>query len=357
MDNREREPFEVRARRLQERLWNDLSHQYVSGVRVLRELMRHQGGMDRALMPVVLTSTLALSDDDPNSLEKLLTPVHNISQTPQVWLDYQVQEREGELLFNWDVVEELFPEGMVGDMFAAHHTLLQNLADDGAEWQAVEAQPLPARHQRVLEHGTGPDHEIPEKLAQDFFLEQVGRRPDQVAVVTSGRSVTYRELRHEANQVAWWLRDQGVRPGSLVGIVMDKGWEQVVAAYGVLLSGAAYLPVDPGAPAERLVGLLERGEVGLVLTQSHLDASLSWPDGISRLCVDRPLPDGLDGSVSPEPVRGGDDLAYALFTSGSTGQPKGVMIGHRGLVNALQETMREFRITDTDRALGLTALH
>ncbi|WP_165956337.1 non-ribosomal peptide synthetase, partial [Streptomyces hainanensis] len=357
VDNREREPFEVRARRLQERLWNDLSHQYVSGVRVLRELMRRQGGMDRALMPVVLTSTLALSRDERTALERELTPVHAISQTPQVWMDYQVEEREGALLFNWDVVEELFPEGMVGDMFAAHHTLLQNLADDDRLWSASDLRLLPQEQAERRALSAGPERPIEKALAQDFFLEQVGRRPDQVAVVTSGRSVTYRELRHEANQVAWWLRDQGVRPGSLVGIVMDKGWEQVVAAYGVLFSGAAYLPIDPGAPAERLVGLLERGEVRVVLTQSHLNTSLPWPEGIERLCLDQPLPDDLDGTAVPEPVRGGDDLAYALFTSGSTGQPKGVMIGHRGLVNALQETMREFRITDTDRALGLTALH
>ncbi|WP_345025939.1 condensation domain-containing protein, partial [Streptomyces sedi] len=107
VDNRTREPFEVRARRLQEQLWNDLSHQYISGVRVLRELMRRQGGMDRALMPVVLTSTLALSQDQRTTLEHLLTPTHAISQTPQVWLDYQAEEREGALLYNWDAVDEL----------------------------------------------------------------------------------------------------------------------------------------------------------------------------------------------------------------------------------------------------------
>ncbi|MFW6693098.1 amino acid adenylation domain-containing protein [Streptomyces sp. MAR4 CNX-425] len=354
VDNRAREPFEVRARRLQEQLWNDLGHQYVSGVRVLRELMRRQGGVDRALMPVVLTSTLALSQDERTTLEHTLTPVHAISQTPQVWLDYQAEEREGELLFNWDAVDELFPDHLIADMFTAHHDLLQRLAEDGGEWKAVDAQPVPERQKQLLDHGIGRHRDVSDALVQDLFLSQVDRRADQPAVVTTGRTLTYGELRHAASQVAWWLRGKGARPGELVAIVMDKGWEQVVAAYGVLLSGAAYLPVDASTPPERMSGLLRQGEVSLVLTQSHLD-TLPWPESAARLYVDEPLPG--DGSTAPDAVQGPDDLAYALFTSGSTGRPKGVMIAHRGLVNALDETIREFGITADDRALGLTALH
>ncbi|MFJ9106402.1 AMP-binding protein, partial [Streptomyces sp. NPDC102405] len=356
VDNRAREPFEVRARRLQEQLWDDLSHQYVSGVRVLRELMRRQGGMDRALMPVVLTSTLALSRDERTALEHVLTPVFSISQTPQVWLDYQVEEREGELLYNWDAVEELFPAGMIGEMFAAHHSLLERLAHDEHLWTSADLRMLPAAQAERRELSAGPEHPLQQERAHDFFLEQVAQRPDQPAVVASGRTLTYRQLCEEASRVAWWLRERGAEPNTLVGIVMDKGWEQVVAAYGVLMSGAAYLPIDPTAPPERITGLLTRGEVSLLLTQSHLDASITWPGEVERLCLDQPLPDGLD-TAAPPSSQGADDVAYALFTSGSTGEPKGVMIAHKGLVNALQETIREFRVGSGDRGLALTALH
>ncbi|MHA4820423.1 AMP-binding protein, partial [Streptomyces aculeolatus] len=296
-----------------------------------------------------------LSQDERTALEHILTPVHAISQTPQVWLDYQAEEREGELLFNWDAVDELFPAGMMADVFEAHRGLLKRLADSDDLWSATDLDLLPAAEAERRALGAGPREPIHETLVQDLFLGQARRRADQPAVVTTGRTLTYGELHHAANQVAWWLRERGARPGRLVAIVMDKGWEQVVAAYGVLLSGAAYQPIDPATPAERLDSLLRRGEVELVLTQSHLDAVFTWPEETTRLHVDRPLPG--DGSTAPETVQGPDDLAYTLFTSGSTGLPKGVMIAHRGLVNALEATIREFGITDTDRALGLTALH
>jgi amino acid adenylation domain-containing protein len=312
--------------------------------------------MDRALMPVVLTSTLALSRDERTALEHVLTPVFSISQTPQVWLDYQVEEREGELLYNWDAVEELFPAGMIGEMFAAHHSLLERLAHDEHLWTSADLRMLPAAQAERRELSAGPEHPLQQERAHDFFLEQVAQRPDQPAVVASGRTLTYRQLCEEASRVAWWLRERGAEPNTLVGIVMDKGWEQVVAAYGVLMSGAAYLPIDPTAPPERITGLLTRGEVSLLLTQSHLDASITWPGEVERLCLDQPLPDGLD-TAAPPSSQGADDVAYALFTSGSTGEPKGVMIAHKGLVNALQETIREFRVGSGDRGLALTALH
>jgi len=120
--------------------------------------------------------------------------------------------------------------------------------------------------------------------------------------------------------------------------------------------GAAYLPIDPNIPPERLSYLLENGEVEIALTQSWLDEKLSWPSGVTRLCVDREDADGGDFSPLAR-VQTPDDVAYVLYTSGSTGKPKGVMIGHRGLVNCIRETNREFAVGPDDRTLAVTALH
>ncbi|WP_345025955.1 amino acid adenylation domain-containing protein, partial [Streptomyces sedi] len=167
------------------------------------------------------------------------------------------------------------------------------------------------------------------------------------------RTLTYQELHDHASQVAWWLRNHDAQPGQLVAIIMDKSWEQIVAAYGVLLSGAAYLPIDPNTPTERLTTLLQRSQTKLILTQTHHTTHLPNLPHTTHLTLDTPLPN----TNTPHPTQTPNDLAYTLFTSGSTGEPKGAMLAHRGLINALEATIQEFNINPTDKILGLTALH
>jgi amino acid adenylation domain-containing protein len=182
------------------------------------------------------------------------------------------------------------------------------------------------------------------------------------------RTLSYADLLSLARSLGHRLRVLGVRPNTLVAVVMEKGWEQIVAVLGILESGAAYLPIDPAIPPDRLAYLLENGEVEIVLTQSwldeKLDENLSWPVGVTRLCVDREEDheeEKEEPSTRPaEPLprrQTPDDVAYVLYTSGSTGKPKGVMIGHRGLVNCILETNRTFQVNADDRMLAVTALH
>ena len=142
IDNSAPAPFAVRARRIQERLWEDLDHRYVSGVRVLREMARSQGGLARGFMPVVFTSTLNLAPhpqpgEEPAAAETDADAEERpfqISQTPQVWIDHQVVEIKGAIHFNWDVVEDLFPAGLMDAMFGAYSGLLERLAAAEEAW-------------------------------------------------------------------------------------------------------------------------------------------------------------------------------------------------------------------------------
>ncbi|CCK27547.1 hypothetical protein BN159_3168 [Streptomyces davaonensis JCM 4913] len=349
VDHRGAGTFLERAQAVQRRLRSDLRHSAVSGVEVLRELMRLQGGYDRALMPVVMTSNLAFAAETPTALEQLLTPVFTISQTPQVTLDCQAHERSGALLLNWDSVDELFPAGLVDAMFDAQTALLHRLATAEDTWSGTAPLPLPEQRHP----DTGPERSVPDLQVQQLFERQVALRPDAPAVIAPDLTLSYAALADASRQVARWLRAHGARPGHLVAVVMEKGWEQAVAAYAVLFSGAAYLPIDPDLPVRRIRQLLERGEVGLVLTQSQL--TLDWPDGLLRLCLDQPLPADTE---TPLPAPGSpDDVVCTLFTSGSTGEPKGVRITHRALVNCLLDTLDTHRITEADRCLAVTALH
>lgn len=198
--------------------------------------------------------------------------------------------------------------------------------------------------------------EIPVRLIQDLFIQQALDSPDNLALVSSSRNFTYGDLLRLSTAWGRELRRLGARPNTAVAILMQKGWEQVVAALSILQSGAAYLPIDSHLPVERIHYLLRNSEASIVLTQSFADRSLQLPEGLHRIAIDTDIPQA-EGGAPLGPVQSPDDLAYVLYTSGSTGTPKGVMIAHRGLVNCIVDTNRTFDIGPNDRVLAVSALH
>jgi amino acid adenylation domain-containing protein len=173
----------------------------------------------------------------------------------------------------------------------------------------------------------------------ELFDAQVACTPDDDAIQCGDQSLTYRELRDRANQVAAHLRARGVGPDQLVALYMDHSIEVVCAILGVLKTGAAYVPVDPASPKERLAFMLRdiaaarAGALPVLVTQSHLESSV--PRSAARVVT---LDAGLAAIaglpvVNPGRAAAPDSLAYVIYTSGSTGTPKGVMIEHRSLVN------------------------
>ncbi|HAZ44669.1 MAG TPA: non-ribosomal peptide synthetase [Cyanobacteria bacterium UBA11369] len=357
VDNSSCESFADRAVRIQKQLWQDLEHRYFSGVRVVRELARRKGTAPSA-MPVVFTSTLGFGSLGQETLtfSRFGELVYGISQASQTWMDVQVWEEKGELTFNWDAIAQLFPEGLIDDMFEAYCCFLQQLATSESVWVDTNRQLVPRRQLAQRNAINTTDASIPNKLLHVLFAEQVQHRRLKPAVISSNGTLTYQELYELSNQVGHRLRYLGARPNQLVAIVMEKGWEQIVAVLGILNCGAAYLPIDPTLPKERLWYLLENGEVQLVLTQSWLNEKLEWPKDIKRICAD--TKELANESKQPlKPVQQLEDLAYVLYTSGSTGLPKGVAIAHRGVVNAITCTNQFFDIGSDDRVLALTALH
>ncbi|MFI0218075.1 amino acid adenylation domain-containing protein [Streptomyces lydicus] len=359
------EDFTSGARRLQNQLLTDLEHGHVSGVEVVRELNRARGGTGLASMPVVFTSTIGFSgqgDGERGALTALTTLgasgrlASSSVRTPQVWLDHQALEEAGELVLNWDVVEEMFPDGVVDGMWDAYLDLVRDLCGEGA-WRRPPSVLAPVADLALRQTVNATDAPVPSELLHDGFLRQAASRPDAPAVITATRTLDYGEVDRRSDRIARWLIDRGAGPGVLVGIVMDKSWEQVVAALGILKTGAAYVPVDAAMPGRRLRMIVESAGIELVLTRSAVADGLDLPDGIRSLHVDtEPAETGASSPLPSSPARP-DDLAYVIFTSGSTGVPKGVMIEHAGAVNTIQDVNYRFDVTAGDRVLALSALN
>ncbi|MBE9049089.1 amino acid adenylation domain-containing protein [Nostocales cyanobacterium LEGE 11386] len=367
VDNSGQDSFTARSQRIQKQLWHDLEHRYYSGVQVLRDLARIQQRPFGALMPVVFTSMLTqeslsrekFTDNSSSaqsaSIHRLGELTYMITQTPQVYLDHQVYETAGTLVFSWDAVEEVFPPGLLDDMFTAYSNFLENLANHDQLWQTPTRQLLPTAHIAQQAAINATQVQLAEStLLHDLFLAQVPLHPQKAAIVTPHCNLTYQELSLRVYQLAHQLRQLGTRPNQLVAIVMTKGWEQILASLSILVAGAAYVPIDPNLPQERCWHLLQQSEVKVVLTQSLLDTSLEWPQYITRLCIDHlPPPSQIE---LLESVQQPDDLAYVIYTSGSTGLPKGVMINHQGAVNTILDINQRFQVTAEDKVFALSSL-
>jgi pyochelin synthetase len=361
IDNESQPTFETRALQVQQQLDEDLKHSSMSGVQVIRQLAKGQDSGFRAIMPVVFTSLLSTDARfrDSSPMDWLGEVVYTITQTPQVLIDHQINEQRGSLVLDWDVVEELFPTGMVEEMFQSYIEFLCRLADDARSWQESRQDTvrklIPPAHLKLQASANATQAQPPTGLLHTLFSEQVSRRADHPAVVSPSRRLTYSELSRRSLQVGHWLRRHGAAPNRLVAVVMEKGWEQVVAVLGILRSGAAYLPIDPNLPKERLWHLLDHGQVQLALTQPAIDKIVEWPENIQRLCVSDVSLERLEETPLHQ-VQGAEDLAYVIYTSGSTGLPKGVRIDHRGAVNTIVDINRRFSVAAADRVLALSSL-
>jgi nonribosomal peptide synthetase protein BlmIV len=355
VDHRRPGSFLARARQLQERMWRDLDHRAVSGVTVMREWAQARGLPPGLVAPVVFTSNLGLPDP-PATGPSLGTRGFAVTQTPQLYLDHQVAETPAGLVLNWDAVDGLFPEGLVGAAFSAYLLLLERLASSDQEWEQPVRGLLPPVQRRVREVANSTAAPRSAALLHVIAASAASRDPGAPAVITPDQTLSHGDVLARASRIAHRLRDLGTRRGDLVGVAMDKGWEQVVAVLGITASGAAYVPLDPGLPAARMDYLRSATGIRYVLTQSWLAGRLPGLEQARKLAVDEEREWAGYPSDMPAVCATDRDLAYVIFTSGSTGTPKGVMIDHHGAVNTLLDINRRFGVGAADRVLGLSSL-
>ena len=198
--------------------------------------------------------------------------------------------------------------------------------------------------------------ELPEPLTvTGLFEDQVRRTPGATALVTAGERTSYAELEARANRLAHFLLGQGVGPESVVGLCLPRGAEMIAAMLGVWKAGAAYLPVDPGYPAERIAFLLADSGAALLLTDDETLEDL--PAGrVRTVALDDPLTDmqlTAAATERPDTEAAPDGLAYVIYTSGSTGRPKGVAVTHRGLANYVSTVPGRLGFAESGGRYGL----
>jgi len=194
----------------------------------------------------------------------------------------------------------------------------------------------------------------PHRCLHDLFSDQAARTPHNVAVEGDDGVLTYRELDDRSSRLATYLAELGIAHEMRVGISTERGAEMMVGIIGILKTGAAYVPIDPTHPRDRVRTILEDANVAGLVTQTPLLEQLPV-DGVRVVCLDRDWPEIEQRLADPLPVdHAPDQLAYVIYTSGSTGTPKGVEIEHRSVVNLMTHMTAEPGLDESDVVANLT---
>ena len=339
----------------QQNIYEALDHGQVSAVKVIQELRKIDGKSKDIVFPVVFTSMLPITSHKPKGFfpENIEIDVpYSIFQTPQVWIDHQVYEEAEELVFNWDVVEALFPENFISDMFSSYCRLLDDFSQKDFLWNAEFGFEINKAQRLTRDLVNSTEQPLSDELLHTMFVQQADKNPDKTAIITPDISITYKELYSSAFSLSKLLISYGASRNKLIGVVMEKGFEQVVSVLGILFSGAAYLPIDSNLPERRINRILKNSKAEIVLTDNP---NINFRKDTS--VIDFNIITFQDMDIRDfRPCQSIDDLCYVIYTSGSTGNPKGVMIDHKGAVNTIRDINTRFSVTENDTTICLAEL-
>jgi surfactin family lipopeptide synthetase A len=207
------------------------------------------------------------------------------------------------------------------------------------------------RRQLLTTWSVSGEAHAPDTCVQELFEAQVERTPEAIALVFEDETLTYRELNERANELAHYLRRLGVGPEIIVGLCVERSPLLLIGLLGILKAGGAYVPLDPAWPETRLAFILNDASVGLLLTQASLSEKVS-ACGAKSIPLDAEWQTiAQESELNPVTNVRPENLVYLCYTSGSTGEPKGVMIFHRALVSRVKSMVQNYRFAVGQRVL------
>ncbi|UII29506.1 amino acid adenylation domain-containing protein [Fulvivirga maritima] len=260
-------------------------------------------------------------------------------------LSLSCSEVEGELWLSFSYSSELFKEESIKRFADYYCSILEQIGRDSSISVGAIDILSDQEKQELLVDFNDTAHDYPlEKTIIQVFNEKVEEFSDHVALVFEGKKMTYALLKQKVDSVASYISKVGIGKNELVGVLMDKSFDMIVAVMGVLESGAAFLPIDPGNPSDRIDYMLRDSGCRLLIVQSHLQDRFSVDLEVLKISEIDSNSTCFKNHSSPE------DLAYLIYTSGTSGKPKGVAVKHKSLTNLCFWHNETFNISELDRA-------
>jgi len=314
------------------------AHQDLPFEKLVEELQPERNLSQTPLFQVMFVMQNEL--DDAWQLPGLETrPENVVTSTAKFDLTISVTVGDAGLQATLEYNTDLFEPSTIARLWRHFETLLCGIVAN-PDQRIYELPLLTAEErQQMLVEWNDTRTDCPARCVHELFEAQVSLTPESVAIVFRDQKMTYRELNAQANRWAHYLRRCGVGPDVPVGLCMERSLEMVVGLLAILKAGGAYVPLDPNDPSERLAFVLRDTQVSVVLTRRHLAAALPTSE-IRLVFLDRDAELVVaEGQENPPSVTTSEDLAYIVYTSGSTGVPKGVCIPHRGIVRLVRGAM------------------
>jgi len=324
------------------------------------EMLVQELSPQRMVSHTPLFQVLFMLQNAPHSLLNLpgisVQPLEAASRTAKFDLALSLMETEQGLHGLVEYRTDLFEPMRIQRLTGHYCTLLEGIVAH-SHVPVADLPLLTAEEQQLLlcEQAIS-HHDSQDGCVHHLFAEQVARTPEAIALVWQQQHLSYHELDQRAEQLAKWLRSQGIGPEAIVGVALHRCPDLLIAFLGILKAGGAYLPLDPASPPQRLSFILNEACVALVLTARELLASLPPLNG-KVLCLDTPwTQEDLPSATRTLTEARAANLAYVIYTSGSTGQPKGALISHQGLCNLVMAQRQLFACQGGDRILQSAAL-
>lgn len=321
---------------------------------LIQEELRHKYNFDDVLYDIVLSYQNA-KFLDKNAEIDFKTRWHFAGyQSNALTIHINDRESENKLIIDYDYITELFYDKEIDFLHDHIIRLLWHALDNPVKELNKLEMVSETEKQKILVDFNQTETDYPkDKVVHQIIEETAKRLNDKVAVISNGESITYGELNRRANIVANKLRESGIKPNDMVGLLINRSVNMMVGLLGIMKSGAAYLPIDPEYPEERINYMLTDSKAKFLLTEESMNELIKNFD-VSKDYIEKDFVSGNE--ENPSIVNTPEDLVYVIYTSGSTGNPKGVMLKHKNINNFVKGTTDVIDFNESKTIVSVTTI-